>query len=389
MTYDFDRIIDRHGTNAVALEKLPLYFGTDQAEPFWVADTGFATPPFIIDALRQRLEHPIFGYTIEPPEFKPALVKWLHDRQDWDIKPEWITFIPGIVKGIAMAVDVFTKPGDKVIIQPPVYHPFRLVPENNGRQVVFNPLREQPDGSYDMDFENLAEVADAECKLLILCNPHNPAGIVWPPETLRRLANFCAERGILVISDEIHCDMPLFGGRHTPFASVCAAARENSITFQAPSKTFNIAGIVSSFAIVPNSELRNRFFGWLEANELNSPDIFAPIATIAAYSPEGEEWRRQMLAYIEGNVRFVEDFCRDHLPGIRPLRPRASFLIWLDCRQLGLTQSALTDLFVKKARLALNDGAMFGPGGEGHMRLNIGCPRQMLANALNKLRQAL
>lgn len=389
MTYDFERIIDRHGTNAVALEQLPLHFGTDNVEPFWVADNGFATPPFIIDSLRHRLEHPIFGYTVEPPEYRPTLVKWLRDCQGWDIKPEWITFIPGIVKGIALAINVFTKPGDKIIIQPPVYHPFRLVPENNGRRVVFNPLRERPDGSYEMDFDNLAEVADPECKLLILCNPHNPAGIVWSPEILRRLADFCAERGIIVISDEIHCDMPLFGAHHTPFASVSRAARENSITFQAPSKTFNIAGIVSSFAIVPNPELRNRFFGWLEANELNSPDIFAPIATVAAYSPEGNEWRRQMLAYIEDNVRFVEDFCRDHLPGIRPLRPEASFLIWLDCRQLGLAQPELVDLFVKKAGLALNDGSMFGPGGEGHMRLNVGFPRLMLANALNKLRNAL
>lgn len=389
MTYDFDRIIDRRGTNAVALEQLPLHFGTDNVEPFWVADNGFATPPFIIEALRQRLEHPIFGYTVEPPEYRPTLVKWLRDCQDWDVKAEWVTFIPGIVKGIALAINVFTKPGDKVIIQPPVYHPFRLVPENNGRRVVFNPLRERPDGSYDMDFDNLAEVADPECKLLILCNPHNPAGIVWPTETLKRLADFCAERGIIVIADEIHCDMPLFGAHHTPFASVSMAARENSITFQAPSKTFNIAGIVSSFAIVPNRELRNRFFGWLEANELNSPDIFAPIATIAAYSPEGNEWRRQMLAYIEDNVRFVEDFCRDYLPEIKPLRPEASFLIWLDCRQLGLAQRELVDLFVKKAGLALNDGSMFGPGGEGHMRLNVGFPRQMLANALNKLRNSL
>lgn len=389
MTYDFDRIIDRSGTNAVAIEKLPLYFGTSDAEPFWVADNGFETPPFIIDAMRHRLEHPIFGYTAEDKSYRPTLVKWLRDRHGWEVKPQWLSFIPGIVKGIAFAINVFTRPGDKVIIQPPVYHPFRLVPENNGRRVVFNPLRELPDGGYEMDFDNLAKVADADCKLLILCNPHNPAGIVWSPETLRKLADFCAERGILVISDEIHCDMPLFGATHTPFASVSDNARENSITFQAPSKTFNIAGIVSSFAIVPNNELRNRFFGWLEANELCEPDLFAPIATIAAYTPEGNEWRRKMLSYVENNVRFVEDYCREHLPGIRPLRPQASFLVWLDCRQLGLKQPELVDLFVKKAKLALNDGTMFGPGGEGHMRLNIGFPRKMLENALNKLKNAL
>lgn len=389
MTYDFDRIIDRHNTNAVAIEKLPLYFGTSDAEPFWVADNGFATPPFIVDALRSRLEHPIFGYTAEDSAYRPTLVKWLRDRQGWEIKPEWLTFIPGIVKGIAFVINVFTRPGDKVIIQPPVYHPFRLVPENNGRRVVFNPLRELPDGGYEMDFDNLAAVADNDCKLLILCNPHNPAGIVWSPATLRRLADFCKERGILVISDEIHCDMPLFGARHTPFASVSDSARENSITFQAPSKTFNIAGLVSSFAIVPNEELRNRFFGWLEANELCEPDLFAPIATIAAYSPRGDEWRRQMLSYVEDNVRFVEDYCRENMPEIKPLRPGASFLVWLDCRALGLKQPELVDLFVKKAGLALNDGSMFGPGGDGHMRLNIGFPRKMIEHALNKLQKAL
>ena len=387
--YDFDRIIDRRGTNAVAYEKLPFYFNTSDAEPFWVADCAFATPDFIIDALRQRLEHPIFGYTVEHPDWRPALTSWLRDRHGWEVNPEWFAFIPGIVKGIGMAINALTRPGDKIIIQPPVYHPFRLVPENNGRQVVFNPLRELPDGGYDMDFDNLALVADSDCKLLILCNPHNPAGIVWEPETLRRLADFCAERNIIVISDEIHCDMALFGHRHTPFASVSDSARENSITFQAPSKTFNIAGIVSSFAVVPNPELRRRFFGWLEASELCEPDIFAPIATVAAYTPQGDQWRRQMLAYVENNVRFVEDYCRQHLPQIRPLQPQASFLIWLDCRALGLSQPGLVDLFVKKAGIALNDGSMFGPGGEGHMRFNVGFPRQMIANALEKLRKAL
>lgn len=217
MTYDFDRIIDRRDTNAVAYAKLPEYFNTTDAEPFWVADNAFATPPFIIDALRQRLEHPIFGYTAEHPSWRPALTNWLHARHGWEIDPQWLTFIPGIVKGIGMAINALTSPGDKIIIQPPVYHPFRLVPEANGRRVVFNPLRRLPDGNYEMDFDNLAKVADEECKMLILCNPHNPAGIVWAPETLRRLADFCAERNIIVISDEIHCDMALFGARHMRF----------------------------------------------------------------------------------------------------------------------------------------------------------------------------
>lgn len=388
-TYDFDRVIDRHNTDAMSIERLDVYFGATDLQPFWIADNSFATPDFVIEAMRQRLEHPIFGYTAENPNYRTSLINWVKKQHGWDIKPEWLTYIPGIVKGIGMVINVFVKEDEKVIIQPPVYHPFRLTPLANKRQVVFNPLRELADGTYEMDFENLEKVADEKCKLLILCNPHNPAGIVWPRETLERLADFCAKKGILVISDEIHCDMALFGHKHIPFASVSESAAQNSITFQAPSKTFNIAGIVSSYSIVPNPEIREKFYGWLEANELNEPHLFAPIATMAAYTPEGDEWRKQMVKYIEGNVRFVEEYCAKHMPQIRPVRPQASFLVWLDCRQLGLTQEQLVDLFVKKAKLALNDGTMFGDEGFGHMRFNVGFPREVIAQALDSLREAL
>lgn len=386
---EFDRVIDRHGTDAMALERLEQYFGASDIMPFWIADNNFATPDFIVDALRKRLEHPIFGYTAENPGYRTCLTSWVKKRHDWTIDPEWITFIPGIVKGIGMAVNVFVKPDEKIIIQPPVYHPFRIVPEANGRKVVFNPLKERPDGSYEMDFDNLAKVADEKCRMLILCNPHNPAGILWPHETLSRLADFCSERGILVISDEIHCDMVLWGKKHIPFASVSDKAANCSITFQAPSKTFNIAGIVSSFAVVPNPEIRHQFYSWLEANELNEPNLFAPIATMAAYTDRGNEWRERMIAYVENNIRFVEDYCAAHLPEIRPVRPDASFLVWLDCRKLGLSQNELVNLFVKKAKLALNDGTMFGAEGFGHMRFNVGFPRTMLKEALDKLRDAI
>lgn len=386
---EFDRIIDRHGTCAMSLENLEENFGATDILPFWIADTGFAAPDFIVDALRCRLKHPIFGYTAENQKYRPHIVKWVKDRHNWDIRPDWLTYIPGIVKGIGMVINVFVGEGEKVIIQPPVYHPFRLVPRRNNREVVFNPLRELPNGSYEIDFENLEKVADEKCKLLILCNPHNPAGIVWPRETLERIAEFCSKRGILVISDEIHCDMALWGKKHIPFASVSEAAANCSITFQAPSKTFNIAGIVSSYAIVPNPEIRHKFFEWLEANEFNHPDIFAPIATIAAFTEQGNEWRKKMLAYVEDNIRFVEDFCREHMPEIQPLRPDASFLIWLDCRKLGLEQKELVNLFVNKAKLALNDGAMFGEEGCGHMRFNVGFPREMLRQALLSLKAAI
>lgn len=386
--YDFDQVIDRRGSGALKYDALAERYGKSDLIPLWVADMDFATPDFIVDAFKERLEHPVFGYTMEPENYWPTVQQWIASHHNWQVEREWLTYIPGIVKGIGLAVNCFVKPDEKVIIQPPVYHPFRLTPQGNGREVVFNPLIEKSDGTYAMDFEGLAEVADEKCRMLILSNPHNPAGLVWDAETLRRLAHFCTERNILVISDEIHCDMTLNGHKHTPFASVSKEAAACSITFGAPSKTFNIAGIVSSYAIVPNPELRNRFYPWLAANELNEPTLFAPIATIAAFT-QGENWRRQMLRYVESNVEFVIEYCAAHIPAIKPLRPQASFLVWLDCRALGLTQRELVDLFVNKAHLALNDGEMFGKEGIGFMRLNVGCPRATLRQAMEQLKAAI
>lgn len=383
MTYDFDKIIDRSGSGDLKHEVLKERYGRSDLLPLWVADMDFETPQFITDALRQRLDHSLFGYTVVPDELWTSIIQWIRDHHQWEVKREWLTYIPGIVKGIGMAINVFVKEDEKVIIQPPVYHPFRLTPEGNGRKVVYNPLKEV-NGTYKMDFEQLAEVVDDKCRLLILSNPHNPAGVCWPKETLQRLAHFCFEHNIIVISDEIHADMALFGNKHIPFASVSDEAAQISITFGAPSKTFNIAGIVSSYAIVPNDSLRRRFYTWLEANELNDPPLFSPIATIAAYT-QGEDYRQQMLRYIEDNIRFVENYCREHLPKIKPWRPQASFLVWLDCRDLGLSHDALVDLFVNRAHLALNDGAMFGIGGSGFMRLNVGAPRSVLRQALYQL----
>ena len=383
MTYDFDKIIDRSGSGDLKHEVLKERYGRSDLLPLWVADMDFETPQFITDALRQRLDHSLFGYTVVPDELWTSIIQWIRDHHQWEVKREWLTYIPGIVKGIGMAINVFVKEDEKVIIQPPVYHPFRLTPEGNGRKVVYSPLKEV-NGTYEMDFEQLAEVVDDKCRLLILSNPHNPAGVCWPKETLQRLAHFCFEHNIIVISDEIHADMALFGNKHIPFASVSDEAAQISITFGAPSKTFNIAGIVSSYAIVPNNSLRRRFYTWLEANELNDPPLFSPIATIAAYT-QGEDYRQQMLRYIEDNIRFVENYCREHLPKIKPWRPQASFLVWIDCRDLGLSHDALVDLFVNRAHLALNDGAMFGIGGSGFMRLNVGAPRAVLRQALDQL----
>lgn len=385
---DFDKIIDRSGSGDLKHEVLEERYGRGDLLPLWVADMDFETPHFITEALHKRLEHSLFGYTVEPKELWPTVRKWIKDHHDWDVEQEWLSYIPGIVKGIGMAINVFVKPDEKVIIQPPVYHPFRLTPEGNGREVVYNPLKENEDGSYSMDFENLEKVADDKCRMLILSNPHNPAGIVWEKDVLAKLAEFCYDRGIIVVSDEIHCDMALWGNKHVPFATASEKAAQCSITFGAPSKTFNIAGIVSSYSIVPNDQLRSKFYAWLAANELNEAPLFSPIATIAAFN-NGEEWRKEMLHYVEENIKFAEDFCKEQLPKIKPLRPQASFLVWLDCRALALDHEGLVDLFVNKARLALNDGEMFGQGGEGFMRMNVGTPRSILEKALKQLKQAV
>ena len=392
MTYNFDQIIDRSGSGDLKHNVLKERYGRGDLLPLWVADMDFETPEFITQALRHRLDHSLFGYTVVPEELWTTTIRWINDHHQWQVQREWLTYIPGIVKGIGMAINVFVKDDEKVIIQPPVYHPFRLTPQGNGRKVVYNPLKEKADGRYEMDFEQLETVVDEKCRLLILSNPHNPAGICWDAETLRRLAHFCYEHHIIVISDEIHSDMALFGHRHTPFATVSDEAAQISITFGAPSKTFNIAGIVSSYAIVPNPTLRRRFYTWLEANELNDPPLFAPIATIAAFQ-QGEEWRKQMLSYIESNILFLEEYCRKYLPSIKPIRPQASFLVWLDCRGLGLNHEQLIDLFVNKAHLALNDGEMFyekpSTEGRGFMRLNVGTPRAILEQALQQLGNAV
>ena len=383
--FDFDRVWDRRGTNTYKYDKLQEKFGRADLLPMWVADMDFAVPQCITDALNERMKHPIFGYSPEPAGYRKCIVNWIKNIQGWDIKEEWLSYIPGIVKGIGLVINMLLDKDSKVIIQPPVYHPFRNVTEMSGFEVVPNPLKEK-DGTYEMDFDNLESVIDDKCRLLILSNPHNPSGVMWSRETLTRLAEICYEHKIMVISDEIHCDMPLWGNHHIPFASVSDKAAAISITFGAPSKTFNIAGIVSSYAIVPNDELRERFFKKLESCELGSPHVFAPIATMAAYTC-GDEWRRAMLKYVEGNVKFVEDYCAENLPALKPWRPDASFLIWLDCRGLGLDHDALIDLFVNKAKLALNDGAMFGIQGSGFMRMNIGTSRSVIKTALDLLKE--
>lgn len=385
--YDFDKIVDRSGSHCLKYDALLDFYGRNDLIPMWVADMDFETPDFIIDALKRRLEHPILGYTLAYDGYWQSIIGWLKKRHNWQVEREWLCYIPGIVKGIGMAINAFTSPGDKIVIQPPVYHPFRLVPEHNNREVVCNPLK-VTDGGYEMDFNNLEQLLDEKCKILIIANPHNPIGLVWDKATLGRLAEIAVRHNLIVISDEIHCDMPLYGNVHTPFASVSEAAASCSITFGAPSKTFNMAGVVSSYAIVPDATLREKFFSWLSANELDMTTIFAMVATEAAFN-EGDDWRRQMISYIEQNIDFVANFVAAEIPGVKVVKPQASYLVWLDFTDLGLSHEQVVDLVLNRARLAMNDGAMFGKEGEQHMRMNVGMPRSVIARAMNQLKEAV
>lgn len=384
----FDENIDRHGSDCVKLEKMKALFGRDDLIPLWVADMDFKSPPAIADALRERVNHELYGYTIASDAYFRAITSWLAERHSWHVEREEICYVPGVVKGFAFAIDQFTDRGDRVIIQPPVYHPFRIVTTSLGREVVNNPLLLQ-EGRYRMDLDGLRSVVSQQkCSMLILCNPHNPGGRAWSPEELQELADICHDHGVFVVSDEIHADLALPGYHHTPFATVSEKALSNSLTLMAPSKTFNIAGIVSSFAVIPDETIRKQYLAYLEPRELNQGTLFAYTATTAAYE-KGATWLDEMLAYVQGNIDFVDCFLKEEIPQIHAMRPEASFLVWLDCRALGLSRSDLVKLFVDQAGLALNEGSMFGPGGEGFMRLNVGTPRNVLVKALNKLKKAV
>ena len=385
--YDFDEIIERRGSGCVKYDKVDK-----RVIPLWVADMDFRTPDFIMEALRKRMECPVLGYPFIPKDYFPTIARWVRNLHGWDVDPAHMCFVPGIVKGIGLVECGLFPKGTKVIIQPPVYHPFRIVSQKNGMEVLYNPLREVRENGtltgYSMDFESLQECIDAGGRLLVLSNPQNPSGQCWDRATLERLAEMTSRSGVLVISDEIHAEMAHKGHTHIPYASVSEAAAHNSITFMAPSKTFNIAGIVSSYAIVPNPELRQKFFSFMAANELDYPPIFPIVATMAAYR-KGAQWRREMLRYVEGNIAYVDSFLKRNVPQIKALKPQASFLMWLDCRGLGMSQQKLMLFLKKEAGLYLNDGTVFGPEGKGFVRMNLGCPRSIVEKAMSQLAEAV
>lgn len=385
MKYNFDEIIERKNTDCLKYDWAKDIFGSDDVIPMWIADMDFRTPQCIVDVMRKRMEHEIFGYTFLSPQWKPAIINWISRRYNWHVMEEEIGFVGGIVPAIAYIIQCFTNEGDKVLIQPPVYHPYNNVTRDFKRIPVNNPLR-LVDGQYEIDFADFEEKAKG-CKLFLLCNPHNPGGRVWSAEELRRMAEICAENNVLVVSDEIHCDMTLYGYKHTPFAIVSDAAAQNSITLMAASKTFNIAGLKSSYHITPNANIRERYNEFLRINELDCAHLFASEAVAVAYN-HGEEWLNQMLAYVEGNIDFMHDFIKKNMPKLDIIRPQASYLVFIDARGLQMPQEELVDFFAKKAKVGMNDGAMFGQEGRGFMRMNVGCPRSVLCKALTQIKTA-
>ncbi len=384
--YNFDADVNREGTNALKYDVLEERFGRPDLLPLWVADMDFEAPPCVKEAIIERAKHGVFGYSCPSQAYYDSIINWVGKQHKWNINQEWITFIPGIVRGIAFVIDCFTKKGDKVIIQPPVYHPFSIVPTLHERELVFNHLECDGENIFRINFDLLRQQAK-EAKLLILCNPHNPGGRVWAREELAEIAEICYENNLLVISDEIHSDLAFAPYTHVPFASVSEKAAQCSITFMAPSKTFNVAGIVSSFGVVPNAQLRETFFHYLRRSEFNEAHLYAYVVAQTVYT-QGEAWLKEAKEYIWQNIQFVDKYLQTHLPKIKAILPQASFLIWLDCKELGLSQEELVSFFVNEAKLALNNGTMFGDGGEGYMRINVGTQRHKLEQALTQLSRA-
>ncbi len=387
MKYDFDRIIDRKNSNSAKWDNVEHLFGSKDVLPMWVADMDFDAPAPVIEALQKRAGDGIYGYLRRPDSYYDAVIDWVKRRHGWNIDREWITFSPGVVSGISVAILALSQQGDEIITQPPAYYPFFRIIKDNGRQLVYNPLR-LVDGRYRMDFDDLKEKAGPRTQMMILCNPHNPVGRVWERDDLERVGEFCLENKIILISDEIHSDLVYEGHVHVPTASISADIAQNTIACMAPSKTFNLAGLKSSAIIIPNESIRRSFDLMLENIGIRMDNIFGAAALESAYR-YGEDWLSQLLKYLEGNKRFAAEFFEEKVPGIKAMDLEGTYLLWLDCRGLGLTDEALKELMDKKAKVGLDEGPMFGPGGEGFQRMNIACPRATLEEGLRIIEHAV
>jgi cysteine-S-conjugate beta-lyase len=384
--YNFDEIIERRGTDCVKYDMLENYFGNGEALPLWVADTDFRVPDFIMDALHERMNHEILAYSYRPDSYYESIINWMDRKHGWKIDKEMITSSPGVVSAVTMLIMALSEPGDKVIVQPPVYFPFFTSIKGSGRKMVENPLMLRDD-RYTFDFDNLRQIIDSQTKLLILCSPHNPGGMVWTMEELEELCRICTENGIMIISDEIHSDLVFTGNKHIPIPKVSEQIAMNSAVLMAASKTFNVAGLSTAFVIIPNKKLRVKYERVLHTVHIDGGNIFGNIATEAALS-RGYDWLSQLMIYLEDNYNFLETFLTTRMPLVKIMKPEATFLVWLDFAAYNLSEKDLAHLFIQGG-VALNHGSKFGTGGEGYFRLNFGCPRAVLEEGLIKIEKAL
>ena len=412
MKYNFDEVISRKGSASVKHDLLVPNFGSDDLLPMWVADMDFRAPDCVLDAIRKRCDQGFLGYTFGDDSYFGAVIDWLAKHYSVDAKKNELHYIPGIVVGIAFCIQAFTKPGDKILITTPVYPPFVNLPINNGRELVTSKLQlterrcaeQLPERSrraveasrsgedaklrFEIDFSDFEQKVKG-CKMMLLSNPHNPGGTVWSKADLQRIAEICKRNNVLVISDEIHADLTLPGYHHTSFSTVSDDAKSNCITFIAPSKTFNIAGLSSSIAYIPEKSIRDTYFDYLEASEYANGNIFAYIGAEAAFRG-GEEWLSQLKDYLVENIAFADEYFKKNLPAVKAILPEASYLLWLDFNGLGLSHSELQDILINKAKVALNSGLAFGGDDfAGFFRMNIGCPRSILKEALERICGAL
>ncbi|MBO7419478.1 MAG: pyridoxal phosphate-dependent aminotransferase [Bacteroidaceae bacterium] len=377
--FDFDTVFDRSGTWSIKYGR-----ATNGEIPMWIADMDFATDPYVKAALSARIDKDVLGYTTTPPEFIDAIAHWMEHYHSYQVDREWISYAPGVITAMNQAYLAFTNPGDKIIVQPPVYDHFKLYIERLGRIAVDNSMILE-NGQYRMDFEGLERLIDHKTKMLVLCNPNNPCGIHWDRETLAQLADICERHGIIVISDEIHSDLTLYGVRHLPFCSVSESAAKVGMIFSGPTKSFNLAGLTgTAFCIIPDQAKRNQYVSWLKNCKLEEPSIPTLLAVIASYRDD-TRWLEALKRYIEDNVERVVDFFSTNKLGMTAHRPSTSFLVWIDCRSLGMPQDQLMARFKDGAKIILSNGASYGPGGEGFVRMNVGCPRSTLNQALERI----
>ena len=377
--YNFDEIIERHGTNSYKWDSTP----NADVLPLWVADMDFRTAPPIIEALEQRVAHGIFGYTRVPDEYYNAVTHWFARRHDWEFPQEWIQYTSGVVPAISAIIKAITTPGDRVMVQTPVYNCFFSSIRNNGCELVSNPLL-RTGNTYHIDFDDMeSKIADQHVKVLLLCNPHNPAGRVWSRDELLQIDKICSRHGVTVISDEIHCELVYAPHKYTPFASLSCASRW--VTCVSPSKAFNMAGLQIASIITDDKDLRQRIDRAININEVCDVNPFGVIATIAAYN-HGESWLNELLEYLHANYEFMHEFCSKHLPQFPIMELEGTYLVWMDCSAMHTNSEQLEEALIDKAHLWLNAGNMYGAEGEGYMRWNIACPRQVLAEALNRFK---